>query len=273
MIAEVLSAGAGIGAASYYSVRYAWWRSVVSWSSPRVLMYHMVRNHRPGTRFNKLRVPPECFAQQLQWLVEHGFQFLFVSELFGSDPPPEKSVCLTFDDGFTDNLLHADPLLVQANAKATLYLVTERDEGWSSKKKLHHSDEELQSEPKLKDEQVQMMLDSGRWELGAHTRRHVNLKSVGDAAAKAEIESSIKDFRDRFHVVPTTFAYPFGIFEPHHMEMVHNAGYAGAVTTEPGIGSWPYSDSRRVPRIKVSGTDNMLSFAMRMRGGKRGLFK
>jgi len=273
MIAESLCAGAGIGAASYYSVRYAWWRSVVPWSSPRVLMYHMVRSHRPGTRFNKLRVPPECFARQLQWLTKHGFQFLFASELFGSNPPPEKSVCLTFDDGFADNLLHADPLLEQVAAKATLYLVTDRNEGWSSKKKLHHNDEELRSEPKLKDEQVQTMLESGRWELGAHTRRHVNLKSVDDATAKSEIESSVNDFHDRFHVVPPTFAYPFGLFEPRHIEMVHRAGYVGAVTTEPGIGDWPYRDPQRVPRIKISGADNMLSFAIRMRGGKRGLFK
>ena len=79
MIAEILSAGGILGGAGYFSARYAWWRPAVDWSAPRVLMYHMVRPHRSGTRFNKLRVLPEQFEKQLVWLAERDFQFIFAS--------------------------------------------------------------------------------------------------------------------------------------------------------------------------------------------------
>jgi len=49
------------------------------------------------------------------------------------------------------------------------------------------------------------------------------------------------------------------------------AGYTTAVTTIDGIDTrTPRPDPLQLKRIKVSGKDNMLAFAMRMRGGKRG---
>ncbi|MBC7183575.1 MAG: polysaccharide deacetylase family protein, partial [Marinobacter sp.] len=38
------------------SKRYAWWRPAVGPEYPRILMYHMVSEHRPRAKFNKLRV-------------------------------------------------------------------------------------------------------------------------------------------------------------------------------------------------------------------------
>lgn len=47
-------------AAGWFSNRYAWWRKPVDLRHPRVLMYHMVSPHRPGAKFNGLRVPPNA---------------------------------------------------------------------------------------------------------------------------------------------------------------------------------------------------------------------
>ena len=149
----VITVGAAVGvlAGVYWSSRHAWWKPSVAWSRPRVLMYHMVRDPRPGARFNKLRVPPSVFEKQIAWLKDRGFTFVFASELASGDLP-ERAVCLTFDDGYEDNLLAADPVLERHGARATLYLVGDREGGWSSKKKAHHGDAELASEPKLSDE-------------------------------------------------------------------------------------------------------------------------
>jgi len=255
---------------AWFSSRYAWWRRPLPWDRPRVLMYHMVRDHRPGARFNKLRVPPARFEQQVRWLKDKGFTFVFASQLFSGEQLPERCVCLTFDDGYADNLAAADPVLEAAGAKATLYLVEDLSGGWSSKKKAHHDDDELESEPKLTDEQVKNMLDSGRWELGGHTRTHAHLPSLTGDEARDEIASARATFPERFGAEPHTFAYPFGVFEKKHEDMTRDAGYTGALTTDPGLPENPNRDPMNTPRVKVSGKDNALAFAMRIRGGKRG---
>ncbi len=266
-----LLVGSGLAiAAGWLSSRYAWWRRPVAWDHPRVLMYHMVRPHRSGTRFNKLRVTPEAFEQQIAWLSRRDFRFVFASRLFSDQPLPPRSVCLTFDDGYEDNLLAADPVLARYGAVATLYLVGDRSGGWSSKKKAHHADDELQAEPKLSDDQVRAMLASGRWELGGHTRTHANLTTIPDDEARSEIAAARQEFQAAFGAVPATFAYPFGLYETRHAHMVRQAGYVGAVTVEPGISLRPYANAMAVRRVKVSGNDGLFSFALRMRGGKRG---
>ena len=275
VVLPTLLLGTTVGAlsvAGWFSVRYAWWKPPIDWRYPRILMYHMVREHRPGTRFNKLRVTPRAFAEQLRWLTGERFQFLFASELFRNRELPERSVCLTFDDGYADNLAEADPLLEQYGARATLFLVSDRGGGWSSLKKSHHSDEELQSEPKLTDDQVRSMLASGRWELGGHTRTHANLAALSPEEARPEIVGATQDFPRIFGQPVPTFAYPFGIYGRDHTAMVREAGFAGAFTTEPGISRWPFADSWEVPRIKVAGNDSLTAFRMRIRTGKRGLF-
>ena len=234
-------------------------------------MYHMVREHQPGTRFNKLRVKPAEFARQVRWLAANGFTFVFASQLFSGESLPERSVCLTFDDGYEDNLTNADPVLAECGGRATLYLVADRSGGWSSKKKAHHADDELAAEAKLSDDQVREMLASGRWELGGHTATHANLASLSDEDARREICEARDTFPDRYGPQPATFAYPFGIYRPEHVTMTGECGFAGAFTTEPGIAAWPYSEPLEVPRIKVSGKDSLLAFRLRMRGGRRGL--
>ena len=268
-----IATGIGVAAALYGSHRYAWWRPPVTWQTPRVLMYHMISEHRPRTRFNKLRVPPKAFRQQVAWLGKKGFSFGFASELFGNKPPSGKIVCLTFDDGYRDNLLEADKVLAEFDGKATLYLVEERDGGWSSKKKNHHGDDELGSEPKLSDDEVRDLLTTGRWELGGHTRTHANLNQLSPEEAKEEIVSAKETFREKFSCEAPTFAYPFGIFNNEHVTLVREAGYLGAMTTDAGISPLPLQDPYRICRIKVSGKEGMLGFLMRMRSGKRGLTK
>ena len=144
---------------------------------------------------------PAAFERQLQWLTGRGFHFATVSELLDSNPPP-RTVVLTFDDGYADNFTHALPLLQKYRAKATLYLVADREEGsdWSTKKKAHHNTGELAREPKLSDAQVHEMLSSGVFELGAHTLTHANLARLDTVAKQHEIAGSKQWLEERFGV-------------------------------------------------------------------------
>ncbi len=271
----ILPALIALAALAWFSTRYAWWRRAAPYDRPRVLMYHMVAPYKTGAKYNKLRVPPERFARQIEHLARNGWTFIFASDLASRSPLPRKSVCITFDDGYADNLLAAEPVLARHNARATLYLVGDLADtrGWSSKKKAHHTDDELASEPKLTDDQIRALLATGRWELGGHTITHAHLPSVNDDDARREIGQARRDFPERFGVPPPTFAYPFGHFEARHAGIVRDAGFVAAFTASPGIAPHPAPDAFAIPRIKVSGKDSMLAFRLRLRSGMRGLRK
>lgn len=259
--------------AGWFSNRYAWWRSPADYRHPRVLMYHMVSPHRTGARFNGLRVTPERFEAQLAWLRRNGWQSFTVSELWEQwDALPGKSVAITFDDGYADNLHNALPLLEKYDARATIYMVVDRHErDWSTAKKAHHNTGELAREPKLNDDALQRLVASGRVEIGSHTLTHINLRTTPAADKRHELAESRRLLQAQTGQPIASFAYPFGIYGDEDVALAREAGYTTAVTTIDGIDTrTPRPDPLQLKRIKVSGKDSMLAFVMRMRGGKRG---
>lgn len=254
-----------------FSKRYGWWRPAVGLNHPRILMYHMVSEHRPGAKFNKLRVKPEAFEWQIRWLRDNGWHFALMSELAAPDQLPPKTVFLTFDDGFEDNYRLAHPVLQKYGAKATLYLVVDRfDRDWSTAKKAHHNTGELMREPKLTDGQVSTMLGSGCWELGGHTLTHANLARLDEEQKLAEIRGCREQLESCFGVDVSSFAYPFGIYDQTDVALAEKAGFTSAVTTVEGIDTDLQTRCFELSRVKVSGKDNRLAFRLRMRTGRRG---
>lgn len=257
----------------WFSHRYAWWKPTVSWQQPRVLMYHMVRDHIPGAKFNKLRVSPAAFEKQVAWLHMQGFRFVTMQELqdeWGS--LPEKTVAITFDDGYADNLINALPVLQKYNAKATIYVVVDRhNRDWSSYKKAHHNSGELAKEEKLTDQQVRQLVDSGLIEIGSHTLTHVNLGTASPELKEKELVESRQQLQALTGQAINSFAYPFGIYAQSDVMLAKQAGYSNAVTTVEGIDPvTPTPDFLQLQRIKISGKDNLLAFVCRIKTGKRG---
>jgi peptidoglycan/xylan/chitin deacetylase (PgdA/CDA1 family) len=269
MIPEALALTAAAGGI-WHSLRHAWWRGTVPLRHPRILMYHMIQQHRPGSPMNGLRVPPAMFESQLRWLRENGWTFLTMSELVDQwTQLPEKSVALTFDDGYRDNLELALPLIEKYDARATLYLVWDRTIDWAPKKKAHHNSGELLTEPKLTDEEGERLVASGRFELGGHTLTHLNMAKTETTLKRHELIESKRLIESRFQTPVQSFAYPFGIYLPEDVELVREAGYSSAVTVESGIDTASRPDMLQLRRVKVGGKESLRDFALRMRTGMR----
>ena len=248
----------------------AWWARAVDYRYPRILMYHMICETLPEHRYRGLRVAPQMFEQQIAWLKDNGWTFVTMSELreqYESLPP--KTVAITFDDGFLDNLTAALPVLQKYDAKATLYLLIDRhDNEWQTNKKAHHNSGEILREQKLTDEQVREMLASGLIELGGHTISHLNLQKATPEQKEAEIQGCRQTLQERFGEDSKSFAYPFGLFDDKDVELVEQTGFTSAVTTIEGIDQQP--DFLRLKRIKISGKDCFSRFKTRMRIGWKG---
>ena len=88
-----------------------------------VLMYHRVA--KPASDPWGLAVSPENFAAQMAVLARRG-QAATASDFaggLGADAQPTRSVVVTFDDGYLDNLRTALPVLEREKVPATLYVM------------------------------------------------------------------------------------------------------------------------------------------------------
>lgn len=261
--------------AVYFSYRYAWWKSAVDYRYPRILMYHMVREPIPGKKFNSLRVSPANFERQVKYLHDNGWHSYTMSEIVvKKEYLPEKSVVITFDDGYQDNLTNALPILKKYGFKATIYLVNDRhDRDWSGYRKAKNEGAGLKNEPKLSDDEVKELLESGLIEIGAHTLTHANLNALNREEAQNQISTSKKEIETKFTTVCRSFAYPFGLYSKRDTDLVLECGYSNAVTTEVGIADLNRCDLFEIPRVTISGKDNFFSFWLKLRTGKRGMKK
>ena len=89
-----------------------------------VLMYHRVAVAETDPW--GLCVSPENFRQHLQ-VLKNGFNVISTLELLqqvSAKKIIQNAVCITFDDGYTDNFLHAKPLLQHYNCPATFFIST-----------------------------------------------------------------------------------------------------------------------------------------------------
>ena len=93
-------------------------------SKAMVLMYHRIADVQYDPW--QLCVTPSNFEQQLQFFTKH-FNVVSVSELIdqlSSKKIKKNTVCITFDDGYTDNFLEAKPLLEKYNCPATFFIAS-----------------------------------------------------------------------------------------------------------------------------------------------------
>jgi peptidoglycan/xylan/chitin deacetylase (PgdA/CDA1 family) len=85
----------------------------------------------------RLHLPPTRFAEQLEIIKRHA-SVLRLSELvhgLKAGKLPRRSIVLTFDDGYANNLTHAKPLLAKYAVPATVFVTTgyldDQREFWS----------------------------------------------------------------------------------------------------------------------------------------------
>lgn len=233
-------------------------------------MYHRVADER-----DELAVSPQRFREQMEYLASRGYRVVGVAEaaeLAATGDLRERTVGLSFDDGYRDVAENALPVLAEHGFRATVFVATGVTDGragftWYRRQP-----------PVLGWDEVVELDRAGTLEFEAHTVTHPNLLAVDEETAKAEIAGSKTELEEHLGRAVTVFSYPAGLFGERERRLVAHAGYRFAVSCEPGV-NLPATDRLALHRRQIDARDRLLDFKAKVAGGHdtplplRGLYR
>jgi glycosyltransferase involved in cell wall biosynthesis len=249
--------------------RYTFWRGVrlgmdrERWRSTTggvpVLMYHGFSDSGERDRY---LMPKRSFARQMRLLAALRYRVIPFEELASAlrhgEPPPHRTVVITIDDGYRDNLEIAQPILRRHGFPAIVFLVSAMLGGKSEWSERGAS----AWRPLLTAEEVKaMQADAMRF--GGHTRTHSRLPEVAEDRIDEEVRGCREELERLLGEPVEAFAYPYGGYDERAAAAVERAGFAAACTVEPQLAG-PGGDPMEIPRIEVRGSDSALTFLRKL---------
>jgi peptidoglycan/xylan/chitin deacetylase (PgdA/CDA1 family) len=195
-----------------------------------IFTYHSVAVPPSGARDPFLYVSPARFEEQLETLSRHGFSSSSLDALPAVAGNADKKVIVTFDDGYRNVLQNALPILTRHRFTSIQFIVAGLI-GTRNEWDVVHGDV---PEPLMDAAQIRDWLAAGQ-EIGSHSLTHRNLAKLGTADAREQIFASKKKLEDLFGVPVRHFCYPHGKWTTKVRDLVREAGYTTACTTEFGV--------------------------------------
>lgn len=221
---------------------------------PWVAMYHSVGDCSDDPY--RITVTPGRLERQLAWLRRRGLRGVSVAELLAARARGEGRglVGLTFDDGYTDFLTGALPLLHRFRCGATLFVLPGRlggDNAW---------DPLGPRKPLLTADGIRRAAEGGV-EIGSHGLTHVDLTRADDATLTAEVAESRALLTELTGAPVDGFCYPYGTVDARAVEAVRKAGYTYACAIDPG----PLTGPHALPRAHVGQNDTAWRLHLKLR--------
>lgn len=227
-----------------------------------VLMYHRVDMHQHDK--DMLCVSPGQFESHLDWLAMNDYQPCsaadFEAWFANGKALPERSVLITFDDGYASLHEHALAQLAVRGWPATVFLVSEligRHDEWrpitpDSPKRL----------PLLGRAHIAEMARHG-FDFQSHSRTHADLPTLADDALRTQILSSREDLQALLGTAVHYFAYPFGRFDERVQRAVDAAGYRLAFSVRSGF-NHAGVDRLALRRLDITRLDSRARFGRKV---------
>ena len=186
-----------------------------------ILEYHMVTEN-PHPDAKPYVVPPEDFAEQLDYLAEEGYTTItpqdYARARKGKQQLPEKPIILTFDDGYEDNWRVVLPMLEERGMKAVFYMVTNSigKPGYLTWDNLFD-------------------MERRGMEIGSHTANHLPLTTLSPEKQREELRLSKLMLEWKGMKTIYSFSYPNGSYNAGVVAMLAEEEYLTAVTGEAGL--------------------------------------
>ncbi len=216
-------------------------------SQPWILMYHSVGD--PTGDPYGITVARDRLDRQLGWLRRRRLTGVDVGTLLRAHAAGRSRhlVGLTFDDGYTDFLHEALPVLRRHACTATVFVLPGRCGGsneWDPlgpRKRL------------MTEEDIRSVVAAGM-QIGSHGLYHQRLAGLSDDALHQETRRSRELLHEITGTAPESFCYPYGIVDRRAADAVRAAGYTYGFAIDPGPLLGPYA----LPRTHISHADRNL---------------
>ncbi len=228
-----------------------------------ILMYHSIADDGPS-ELARFRLHPDRFREQLRFLRRHGYHSISLGEwadsIASATPLSGRPVIITFDDGYRDFITAAAPLLEAADFRATIFVATAKVGAGA--------DWDTTSRPPLPLMDWDGLRDLQRrgFEIGSHTTSHTDLRSVSEDEIVRDCRESRAALREQLGQDVTALAYPWGWTDPGIRVALTRAGFRSAVISGGGRSSL-HDDPLHLPRIEITGDDDVYTFACRLEAG------
>lgn len=209
-----------------------------------ILMYHSIDDINSVISIDPLR-----FKAQMRFLKDHAFNVISLHEVISCIKNkrafPDKSVVITFDDGFKSVFTEAFPILQDYGFSATIFITANycgKSNNWPGQP------DYIKPQPLLSWSEIKEM-DQYGIQFGAHTLNHPYLTQIHIEEAEKEILLSKRIVEDHLQKKIDLFAYPYGDFDRHIKKIVSQL-FIGSCSTNLAFVS-TRSDLYALERIDV----------------------
>jgi peptidoglycan/xylan/chitin deacetylase (PgdA/CDA1 family) len=215
--------------------------------------------HRIGAALNeweqKYCISPDNFSAHMQALADNGYKACTANDLIdwlsGDIQLPDKSLLVTFDDGYLGVFEHGLPVLKELEWPAAMFLVSGligKKDSWCQRE-----NPSRETYPLMGIEEIRIMRTQG-FSFHSHSRSHPDLSQRNETQLTEELRGSREDLEHLLGEPVGCFAYPYGRYNDLVLDAAKKAGYKAAFSVQPGFNR-PGVDPYRIRRIDVFGTD------------------
>lgn len=217
-----------------------------------VLTYHHILPQEYIEKYNWTNndsvLSLEAFKEQMDYLYENGFFTATLDELKaflnGQITLPEKTVVITFDDGYLSNALYAYPIMKDYNFRGTIFMIGNRVNG----KQIPFDPSSTQSISIHEAYKYSDVFDYHSHTYNLHRKDEKNKEMLISSKKEVILEDLLKS---KELLNAKYFAYPYGAYSKKTIEYLKETGYEMAFTTKKG---YVTKDSNwyELPRFSIS---------------------